>query len=57
MLVQCRSGADVPDAEIDAIFITRHHSDLQDLVLARSVMSRSEVHLLLPIVVPSGPAE
>ncbi|MAT20544.1 MAG: ribonuclease Z, partial [Acidimicrobiaceae bacterium] len=59
--VQRLAGAGLPYAEIDAVFITHHHSDhltgLQDLVLTRWVMARGEVRPPLPIVVPAGPAE
>jgi ribonuclease Z len=59
--VQRLAGAGLPYAEVDAVFITHHHSDhltgLQDLVLTRWVMARGEVRPPLPIVVPAGPAE
>ena len=59
--VQRLAGAGLPYAEIDAVFITHHHSDhltgLQDLVLTRWVMARGEVRPPFPIVVPAGPAE
>ncbi len=59
--VQRPVGAGLPHAEIDAVFITHHHSGhltgLQDLVLTRWVMARGEVRPPLPIVVPAGPAE
>ena len=59
--VQRLAGAGLPNAEVDAVFITHHHSDhltgLQDLVLTRWVMARGEVRPPLPIVVPAGPAE
>ena len=59
--VQRLAGAGLPYAEVDAVFVTHHHSDhltgLQDLVLTRWVMARGEVRPPLPIVVPAGPAE
>ena len=59
--VQRLAGAGIDRAQIDAVFVTHHHSDhlvgLQDLVLTRWVMARGEVTEPLPIVVPAGPAE
>ncbi len=59
--VQRLAGAGVDRAQIDAVFVTHHHSDhlvgLQDLVLTRWVMARGDVQPPLPIVVPAGPAE
>ena len=59
--VQRLAGAGVDRAQIDAVFVTHHHSDhlvgLQDLVLTRWVMARGDVQEPLPIVVPAGPAQ
>jgi ribonuclease Z len=58
--VQRLAGAGLWPTALDAVFITHHHSDhlvaLQDLVLTRWVMTRGEVEVPLPIVVPAGPA-
>ena len=59
--VQRLAGAGVDRAQIDAVFVTHHHSDhlvgLQDLVLTRWVMARGDAQEPLPIVVPAGPAQ
>ena len=59
--VQRLAGAGVDRAQIDAVFVTHHHSDhlvgLQDLVLTRWVMARGETRDPFPVVVPAGPAE
>ncbi len=59
--VQRLAGAGLFFANVDAVFVTHHHSDhltaLQDVVLTRWVMARGEILKPLPIVVPAGPAE
>jgi len=58
--VQRLAGAGVWPGELDAVFLTHHHSDhmvgLPDLVLTRWVMDRTDSLPPLPIVAPVGPA-
>jgi len=58
--VQRLAGAGLWPTEIDAVFVTHHHSDhlvgLQDLVLTRWVMDRTMSVPVLPIVAPVGPS-
>lgn len=53
-------GAGSSPGDLDAVFLTHHHSDhctgLQDLVLTRWVMNRQGGSGGLPIVCPEGPA-
>lgn len=53
-------GAGCSPSELDAVFLTHHHSDhctgLQDLVLTRWVMARQGEIEPLPIVCPEGPS-
>jgi ribonuclease Z len=59
--VQRLAGAGLHIPELTAFFATHHHSDhltaLQDLVLSRWVMDRTDQSPALPIVVPEGPCE
>lgn len=59
--VQQLAGAGLDLPELSAFFATHHHSDhltgLQDLVLTRWVMDRTDGCPPLPIVVPAGPCE
>ncbi|MGI9616279.1 MAG: MBL fold metallo-hydrolase [Acidimicrobiales bacterium] len=54
------TGAGCNLVDLDAVFLTHHHSDhctgLQDLVLTRWVMDRKGGNDPLPIVCPEGPA-
>lgn len=54
------TGAGCRLGDLDAVFLTHHHSDhctgLQDLVLTRWVMARQGSVAVLPIVCPDGPA-
>ncbi|MDH3681735.1 MAG: MBL fold metallo-hydrolase [Acidimicrobiia bacterium] len=53
-------GADCRPSDLDAVFLTHHHSDhctgLQDLVLTRWVMDRRGDSPALPIICPEGSA-
>lgn len=53
-------GAGSSPGRLSAVFLTHHHSDhttgLQDLVLTRWVMDRSDSLPPLPVVAPEGPA-
>ncbi len=53
-------GAGSSPGQLSAVFLTHHHSDhttgLQDVVLTRWVMDRSDRLDALPIVAPEGPA-
>lgn len=53
-------GAGSDPGRLSAVFLTHHHSDhttgLQDLVLTRWVMDRSDALPPLPVVAPDGPA-
>ncbi len=53
-------GADCPMSDLDAVFLTHHHSDhctdLQDLVLTRWVMARQGGLPPLPVICPEGPS-
>lgn len=55
------TGAGCSLRDLDAVFLTHHHSDhctgLQDLVLSRWVMARQGDLVPLPIVCPEGPAQ
>lgn len=59
--VERLAGAGVATTELTAFFATHHHSDhltgLQDLVLTRWVMDRTDSAPPLPVVVPAGPCE
>lgn len=57
--VQRLAGADLWPTDLDAVFLTHHHSDhvagLADLVLTRWIMDRTDDLSPLPIVAPAGP--
>jgi ribonuclease Z len=57
--VQRMAGAGIWPTDLDAVFLTHHHSDhvigLADLVLTRWVMDRTDQVPALPIVAPAGP--
>ncbi|MFQ5556025.1 MAG: MBL fold metallo-hydrolase [Acidimicrobiales bacterium] len=57
--VQRLAGAGLWPTDLDAVFLTHHHSDhltgLQDLVLTRWIMDRDDAVAALPIVSPAGP--
>jgi len=56
--VQRLAGAGIWPGELDAVFLTHHHSDhmvgLPDLVLTRWVMDRTDSLPALPVVAPAG---
>ena len=58
--VQRLAGAGLWPGELDAVFLTHHHSDhmvgLPDLVLTRWVMDRTDSISPLPILAPAGAA-
>ncbi len=58
--VQRLAGAGLWPTDLDAVFVSHHHSDhltgLQDVVLTRWVMDRTLSAPPLPIVAPAGPA-
>jgi len=58
--VQRLAGAGIWPGELDAVFLTHHHSDhmvgLSDLVMTRWVMDRTDSLPPLPIITPVGPA-
>ncbi len=58
--VQRLAGAGLWPTDLDAVFVSHHHSDhltgLQDLVLTRWVMDRTHSMPPLPIVAPAGPS-
>ncbi|NNF54307.1 MAG: MBL fold metallo-hydrolase [Acidimicrobiales bacterium] len=58
--VQRLTGADVWIPDLDAAFVTHHHSDhltgLADLVLTYWTMDRTDARPPLPIVAPTGPS-
>jgi len=58
--VQRLAGAGLWPTDLDAVFLTHHHSDhvvgLADLVLTRWVMDRTDEAPALPIVAPAGPS-
>ena len=58
--VQRLAGCGLWPTDLDAVFLTHHHSDhmigLQDVVLTRLVMDRGRGMPALPIVAPAGPA-
>jgi ribonuclease Z len=58
--VQRLAGAGLWPTDLDALFLTHHHSDhvvgLADLVLTRWVMDRSDTTPPLPIIAPRGPS-
>jgi len=58
--VQRLAGAGLWPGELDAVFLTHHHSDhmvgLPDLVLTRWVMDRARSATPLPVIAPAGPA-
>ncbi len=57
--VQRLAGAGLWPTDLDAVFLTHHHSDhvvgLADLVLTRWVMDRTDEAPVLPVVAPAGP--
>ncbi len=57
--VQRLAAAGLWPTDLDAVFLTHHHSDhvvgLADLVLTRWVMDRTDAVAVLPIVAPAGP--
>lgn len=57
--VQRLAGAGLWPTDLDAVFLTHHHSDhvvgLADLVLTRWVMDRTDEVSALPVVAPAGP--
>lgn len=57
--VQRLAGAGLWPTDLDAVFLTHHHSDhvvgLADVVLTRWVMDRTDGAEALPIVAPMGP--
>ena len=58
--VQRLAQCELRPGELDAVFVTHHHSDhltgLQDLVLTRWLLDRDDSTPPLPIVAPAGPA-
>jgi len=58
--VQRLAGAGLWPGELDAVFLTHHHSDhmvgLPDLVLTRWVIDRARSATPLPVIAPAGPA-
>ncbi|MEL6983973.1 MAG: MBL fold metallo-hydrolase, partial [Actinomycetota bacterium] len=59
--VQRLTAAGLATPDLTAFFATHHHSDhltgLQDLVMTRWVMDRTDGVAPLPVVVPAGPCE
>jgi ribonuclease Z len=57
--VQRLAGAGLWPTDLDAVFLTHHHSDhvvgLADLVLTRWVLDRTDEAPALPVVAPAGP--
>ncbi len=53
------AGAGLWPTNLDAVFLTHHHSDhvvgLQDLLLTRWIMDRDDSCPALPVIVPDGP--
>ncbi len=58
--VQRLAGAGLWPGELNAVFLTHHHSDhmvgLPDLILTRWVMDRADSGKPLPVIAPAGPA-
>lgn len=57
--VQRLAGAGLWPPDLDAVFLTHHHSDhvvgLADLLLTRWIMDRTDAVPSLPVVAPAGP--
>jgi ribonuclease Z len=57
--VQRLAGAGLWPTDLDAVFLTHHHSDhvvgLADLVLTRWIMDRTDDVPKLPVIAPAGP--